>query len=132
MPNVISTISKSRICICIFYFIFVYVSCIYDNDIRYTKIYDSYIHDYSPKLHTALARQNSGFIAQVATSTFFIQNKESIKICKKSRMFDKGDRQGKQSFQKNMITRTSTVQYSATVSIALLSLSHSQKKREGR
>ena len=32
------------------YFIFVYVSCIYDNDIRYTKIYDSCIHDYSPNI----------------------------------------------------------------------------------
>ena len=49
-----------RICIRIIYFIFVYVSCIYDNDIRYTKIYDSCIHDYSPNPVSVMKKLGPG------------------------------------------------------------------------
>ena len=60
------------------YFIFVYVSSIYDNDMRYTKIYDSFIHDYSPNIVVTVQSKSYLFLQRIKF-TYIIQHTSKFK-----------------------------------------------------
>ena len=51
---------------------FLYVSCIHDNDIRYTKIYDSCIHDYSPSRIIKGSSQSSDIAIELKSQPYSI------------------------------------------------------------